>query len=367
MNVLFIGQYRGAEFDGWSSASREYLEALLLTSHNISCKPIYMAPQRYDKLSEKILEAEKRKFDSHPDVIIQNVLPDYLEWHQGYNIGIFYTETSNLGKTGWVDKINLMDEIWVNSPAESDSLTMSGVTCKIRVIPIPTNTELLSQYIDVEPQFNIEELKNKFAFYFIGEHNDRKNVMGLVKAFHREFSPSEPVVLVLKTNSQQIKEEINNWKKSSRCRSVYIPELLVNSNLTDKEMASLHQMCDCFVTTSRGESLGRPIVDALYFNRPVICPQGIFSASLFKHNVITVTSHTVPVDTIHPPIPTIYTYNETWEEVDIIELQKEMRHIYEAGGLVCNTRDFVVDTFSRKVISKEIESCLSSVILSEKQ
>lgn len=363
MNVLFIGQYRGSELDGWSSAAREYLEALLMTNHNVVCRPIYMAPQRYDKLSAKIIEAEKRQFDTRPDIIIQNVLPDYLEWHEGYNIGLFYTETSNLGKTGWIEKINLMDEIWVNSEAEANSLKRGGVKCKISVVPIPADTDLLAQYIDVEPQFNIEDMKNKFLFYFIGEHNDRKNIMALVKAFHREFSPTEPVGIVLKSNSPQLKEQINKWKSSSRCRTIYIPELLLNSHLSDKEMASLHQMCDCFVTTSRGESLGRPIVDALFFNRPVVCPEGIFSASLFKGQVITVKSYTVPVDTEQPPIPTIYTYNETWEEVDIIELQSVLRGIYEAGGLECSTRDFVIKTFSRQAISKEIELCLSSVTL----
>ncbi len=354
MNVLYLGQYRGPQNDGWSIASRKYLEALLLTGHNISAKPIYMAGHG-GPISESVQEAENNVLDK-VDVVIQHVLPDYIESHDCYNIGIFFTETKHLEKSPWIEKINLLDEAWVSSPGEAESLKQSGVTCKISVVPIPHKD------LGEPEEFYLQEIDGKFTFYFIGEHTDRKNIMALVKAFQREFTPNEDVALFIKT-SEGLKEEINEWKKYSRLKKEYIPEVIITGNrFSDRQIAGMHMAGDCFVCTSRGEAQCMPILDALYYDKPVICTDDIFVSSLLDDYVILVSSQETPVDTKSPPIPQIYTANETWFDINILELQKCMRSIYHADGLICDSKAWVTENFSCETISRKMQECLSSVI-----
>lgn len=72
-----------------------------------------------------------------PDVYFQQCLPDYFEPFNGKNIGFAFTETRNLQYTGWVEKFNDMDEVWVATQQEKTNLIKSGVNKKILVIPMP--------------------------------------------------------------------------------------------------------------------------------------------------------------------------------------------------------------------------------------
>lgn len=352
MNILFIGPYRGPNSDGWSIASRRYLEALFLTGHNIACRPIYMAGSGGD-VSNKIKTAEGVVFDKI-DVVIQNALPDFFETHDAYNIGIFFTETRHIDKTGWVEKINLLDEVWTNSAAEAQSLIESGVKCKISEVPIPYKPA------NTEPNIiPLPEIDNKFVFYFIGENTDRKNIMALVKAFHREFLPNEDVSLFIKNNSNDLKDQINKWHNYSRLRKEYIPEVIISNTIPEEQILSMHKASSCFVCTSRGESFCLPMIDALYYNNHVICTDKIFPVSLFPDDIIAVKSHETPVDTQSPPIPNIYTSHETWQEVDILDLQKKMRAVYNNGKSSADTRKTVLEKLSCESIAKRMKESLA--------
>lgn len=355
MNILFCGQYRGG-YDGWSCASRDYVSALLLTGHNISLKPIYMASGNGPELPSEFIAAENNKLDKI-DVIIQHVLPDILEWHEGYNIALVHTETNNLYNSIWINKLNLMDEVWVGSTDEAKSLMNSGVKCKISVVPVPVNTKLLETHKN-GPKLDL--FKNKFIFYFIGENTDRKNIMAFVKAFHREFGPEEEVGIIIKTNSDEIKNQINEWKTTSRTRGDYIPELLISGFLPEEELYKIHRTGDCFVLTSRGEAQCRPMMDAIYFGNHVICTNGISAASLFD-GILKINSIEIPVDTKHPPLPHIYTGQETWKEIDILQLQEEMRGIFDDREFISAKTTPHISTYSIESI-EEIMKCLLSEI-----
>jgi glycosyltransferase involved in cell wall biosynthesis len=350
MNILFLGQYRGPENDGWSIAARRYLDALLMTGHKVAARPVYMGGNG-GKISKRAEVAENTKLDKI-DVLIQNVLPDLLESHNCYNIGVFFTETRNLQKTGWVQKINLLDEVWVNSEMEKQSLVSSGVKVKINIVPIPYKAPI------AEPEpFNLQEADGKYIFYFIGENNERKNILALVKAFHREFSPQEDVTLLIKTNETDLAGEINEWRTRARLRKEYIPEIIIKSAISEQDIYSIHKMCDCFVCPSRGEAFCMPIMDALYFNNPVICTNNTFPMSIFYPNLIGVNSVETPIDCKHPPLPHIYTGNETWQEIDILDLQDAMRYEYKSRE-ESDTRQFILDKFSYQAVANKMKEYL---------
>lgn len=350
MNILFLGQYRGPESDGWSIAARRYLDVLLLTGHNIACLPIYMGGSG-GQVSKIVERAEQKKFDKI-DVVIQNCLPDLMERHEGYNIGIFFSETLHLENTGWVEKLNLMDELWVSCVQEKRNLIDSGVTVQISIVPVPYK---VSTY-EAQP-LAVPELKNKFVFYYIGEYNERKNIMALVKAFHREFSPEEDVTLLIKTNSPELKKEINEWHDYSRTRKQYIPEVIIDGQVPENFILDIHKTGNCFVCPSRGEGFCLPIMDALYYNNPVLCTDNTYPVSIFGYDVVPVDSMEVPVDCKHPPLPNIYTGNETWMEINVLDLQQKMRAEYEDTS-PCESKERIINNFSQQAILTKMKESL---------
>lgn len=357
-NILFIGNYKSQS--GWGHASKEYLEALLLTEHNIVARPVFMSNEPLLNPSKKILEAENNRFDKSHDVVIQNVLPDLFEKHEGYNIGLIHTETRNCNKI-WINKINLLDELWVNSQLEKESLIKDGVTCKVNVVPTPVNTKNLEKYERFAEDLQIPELNGKYIFYFIGEHSDRKNILAFVQAFHREFAYHENVSILIKTNSPALKDEVNEWHVSSRTRVLYTPEIFVAGQVEEKFIYSIHKTGHCFVCTSRGESNCLPIADALFFNNEVLCTNNIYPSDVYGPQINTVHSYRIPVNTKTPPINHIYTGQETWFDIDVLDLQHEMREVYNnRHNPKTESKQFIIDNFSRTAISEKIKNAISN-------
>lgn len=340
MNILFIGPYRQA--DGWGAAARNYIRALSNTGHELAIRPVYMGHNyREGWLEEDLLEYEFNDFGNY-DVIVQNCLPHYVDYNGNTkNILLCYTETNNLQYTSWPSRANLMDEIWVPSLTEKRNLTISGVEeNKIKVIPIPTDIKKFDEEYD---NFDLPaELDEDFIFYYIGEYIQRKNVGALITAFHSEFEFNEKATLLIKTNksgvaseelSQRVKQKISNNKSRMRMyadASQYRSDILITSQLTESQMMSLHQRCDCFVMPSHGESWCIPAFDAMGFGKvPIVTANTGMQDFVSENSGWVVDSYEQPVKTDDPPLADLYTSRETWQHIDILKLMRCMREAYE--------------------------------------
>jgi len=333
-NILFIGPY--LQKDGWGNAAKEYVRALMSTRHNLTIRPIYMSTQPGEAPAEYMVELENMIYD-HYDIIIQNVLPHYMDYNGTFkkNIGLLYTETGGFDYTSWAVRMNHMDEIWAPSDADLVNIKSSGVTKPIVKIPIPVNTEKFQQSYEKLP------INNNFKFYFIGEYNQRKNLAALVRAFHLEFSPLEPVSLVIKTNQNGVDNEVVRQRVNTEIKSIkeglrlyrnlerYSKEILIIERLTEHDMCRLHTTCDCFVMPSHGESFCMPAIDALGFGKtPIVTNHTGMAEFVHNSNGWLIDSYKTPVLVTDPPFPDLYTGREFWHEPTIFSLRECMREAY---------------------------------------
>ena len=370
-DVMFIGPYR--QGDGWGGGARDYVQCLNQTSHNIVTRPVYMSNRITNDIPEDILKLENKFLDKKPDYVIQNVLPHLLQWQHGSkNIGLFYLENSNIKATGWVSHINLMDEVWVNSSFEQEVLLDSGVTIPTRLVPMPYDFSKAEKEYKLTP---IPEINNSFTFYFIGEYIDRKNIGALVKAFHMEFTHSDNVSLVIKTNAagvtpeeltQKVLADVNNIKSGMRKYlnvNMYIPEFIVTEMMSEDDLFSLHKSADCFVMPSKGESLNRPLMDAVAMGNQVIYTRGVGMRDVAPCG-FDVVAHKSPTLTSNPPMRNLYTSHESWQEIDIYALAEAMRTAYMtrnheiAEQSIDRNQKHLRRHFSQEAISKKIEEAL---------
>lgn len=319
--------------------------------------PIILSNQLRDSLPVWVNEDSNFK----ADFVFQQCLPEYFESYP-LTAGMGFTETAHLEETGWIDKFNRMDKVVVATEQERINLLNSGVTQPIYVINMPmelrggVESDSLRRYIG-----------SRYCFYFVGEYVERKNIESLIMAYWREFKKEDGVVLLIKTgfgnfSPAQVKEyaERNLINLQNRMRlyryDYYYPEVIfMTEKLSDEEMANLHATADCFVCPSRGESTCRPLIEAAFNNRKILCTGGI-SANDDRLDITSVESREVPANAAQPPLPYLYTGWETWREIDVIDLQMKMR---ASVGTHSTNKENVKNLYSYEKIANDIKGLLN--------
>ena len=362
MNILFIGPYRQA--GDWGIAARNYLSCLKkLEDHTVSSIPIYMSNSIQYNIPADVLMAEDIYCDKF-DVVIQNTLPNYFEKCDAYSIGIYYSDTKSLNHSSFIDKINIMDELWISSAQEEKNLRNSGVTIPMHIIPVPFDIDQIEQYKDIEP-IQIPEINNKFTFYMMTDYTEQKNLQAAVIAYNREFSNDYYVQFIIKArypnlnnnqNHQQVIEYLKKIKDKLRLynrEDLYLNEIVVFQDISYEECMGLHQGGDCLLISSRSDHNCRHGLEALYFGNSVICTDEIPVSSMLGDMCVKVKSTEVPIFIDSPPAQHLYTGWETWQEIDILDLQKKMRSAVNKNKIT-EGKQWIIKEFSYDTITKKI-------------
>lgn len=335
-NVLYVGHYR--ESSGWGQVTRDQILALDKAGVPVVPRSLDLG-LAWAQVPDRILELEKGN-PAECDVIIQHVLPHYMKYdsHFRKNIGMFELETQNIKHTKWIDHLNIMDEIWV--PCK-DMLNLYGVKSKTLWVPHACNTEEYSQDL---PELAIDELANKFIFYFIGTYNRRKHLPALIRAFHNEFDPFEPVELVLKVNKPGMSPEALAQDIQALCGKIkenmrlyddperYKQETIITVDLPRNQLLALHNACDCFVMPSFGEAWCAPMVDAMALSNIVIAGNFGGPKDYIEHGKsgFLVDGSMEPVfgESDGDVFPGFGTSKELEFDISISDLQLKMRQAY---------------------------------------
>jgi glycosyltransferase involved in cell wall biosynthesis len=346
MNALFIGPYR--QNDGWGAATRDYIRSIATQTKNLSIRPIYLANNLIEKLDDDLLSYENSIYKTY-DVVFQKTLPHCLVPQNitTKNVGIFTLETNNISHSNSIHLINRMSEICVPSNQEAHSLKISGIKIPIRVISQSLNTEAIKNHISNNTQkpFPFDIITSRsFKFYTIGEYIERKNLLDIVLAFNLAFDINDNVSLVIKTNKpglnhqqsyQSIMQDIADLKRKMNIGSVNNKEVVITHRLSDNDMMSLHDSCDCFVSASKGEAFCRPAAEALCFgNVPMVTDHTGMIDFINNQNGFIINSHKTPVVTSERTLSNdfdIYNAHEYWYQPNIysmIETMKKAYHMY---------------------------------------
>ena len=337
MKVLYIGCYRDGT--GWAQAAIDYILSMDAAGIDVVPRPVKLNSRQVD-LPERIIELEK-KADTGCNICIQHVLPHMMDFNGRFekNIALYATETSNFKRSIWSERINQMDEAWVINNEMKLTSESSGVNIPIKVVPHACDVSKFSkkyQQLQIPPGG-----EESFVFYTIGEFNRRKNLSAFVRAFHTEFSPEEPVSILIKTHQYSVSPESLLNQVTGMCNDLkealklhpspddYIEDLIVTDYLHEEQIMSLHNACNCFVMPSYGEAWCIPAFDAMGFGNTPICTNvGGMSDFLADGGGILVDGREEPVFGMTDTFNDIYTAKENWVSINPIVLQNAMRRVY---------------------------------------
>ncbi|MGD0907230.1 MAG: glycosyltransferase, partial [Candidatus Acidiferrales bacterium] len=198
----------------------------------------------------------------------------------------------------------------------------------------------------------------------------RKGPDVLLKAFISEFKEDEDVALILRCygrsgpDSDLLPELLYYIERELHVPLEKTPPvLLIPGFIPNDELPRLYTSADCFVLPTRGEGWGRPYVEALCSEMPVIATR--WSGQIdFLHDA---NSYLIDYKLAPTPLDLELFAGHQWAEPDVDHLRSLMRHVFthraEAREKACIGRKEIVEKFSYGVIMKrwieEIERLLS--------
>jgi glycosyltransferase involved in cell wall biosynthesis len=192
-----------------------------------------------------------------------------------------------------VRRCNQMDAVWVPTDFHVSTFVKSGVNpakvikvvqavdvaffdpAKHDVLPLPIGTSVM---VHEGLQLEHGDSRGKgFVFLSVFKWEQRKGWDVLLKAFLQEFSGDDDVVLYLLINAyhsdtnfsgkihmfveeSSIKEPLDGWAEIR----------IIDEHVPQSVLPRLYKAADTFVLPTRGEGWGRPVVEAMAMELPVI-------------------------------------------------------------------------------------------------
>lgn len=237
-----------------------------------------------------------------------------------YRIAYWYWEFDSAPES-WTNFARDVDEVWV-----ATEFVARGVRKRVDV-PVRTlfpGVKLGHFTPRDKTYFGLDKSAYVFLFTFhMMSVMERKNPLGLVRAFKQAFASTENAALVLKVSfGERHPQQLQALRKA--CEGARIT--VIDEVFSADKVLSLMHACDAYVSLHRSEGLGLTMAEAMLMGKPVI-------ATGFSSNVDFMddsNSLLVPYELVKlaEPIPP-YDAGMEWAEPSTHQAAAHMRKLYE--------------------------------------
>jgi glycosyltransferase involved in cell wall biosynthesis len=325
---------------------------------------------------------------SQPDVWVQITVPNEFQAVGKYNIGVTAGTEGDICNAEWIDKINQMQLVIVPTEFTKQTFvntaTQSGKT-------ITTNIQVVSEYFDdtvynnknvTTSVYGLDTIKESEAFLSVGHWlqgqvgEDRKNISGLVHCFFNTYKDKKTKpALILKTSgaTYSVTDRFEIENKIQQIRDMFgndrhkLPNIyLLHGDLTNAEMNALynHKKVKAFVTFTKAEGFGRPLLEFATTGKPIIAPHYSGQADFLKKDFICALPG--QLTNIHESAANAFLLKEAkWFTPDYGYAGKMMQDVlknYERWkGLATRQRYFVNSNFTETAVAKRYDEVLSII------
>jgi glycosyltransferase involved in cell wall biosynthesis len=287
-----------------------------------------------------------------------------------YNIGYFFWELNTPAACHYLG-MEMLDEIWVSTeygvqiyqPEFKGPVSNVGM-CYEELPEIPR-----AQARDfVQGLFGFEEKKFVFLVVFDSfSFVQRKNPIGVLKAFATAFEGNKDVRLVIKTqNRRRVADpvQIAIWKQVDALVKADKRIVVLNETLSYDDVLQLKKGCDAYVSLHKSEGWGFGMIEAMGLGVPVVCTAYSGNMDFCSEE----TAWLVGYEEVELA-PNDYIFvreGQKWTEPDVADAARQMQAVYADPG-ARNTKAtagqaFVRQNFSAKAIAKRYETRLRDIL-----
>ncbi|MGA9859076.1 MAG: glycosyltransferase [Solirubrobacteraceae bacterium] len=259
----------------------------------------------------------------------------------------------------WPALLNGYDRVWVPTPFNLEGFVDAGVDeRRLRILPGTVDFDL---YRPTGPRLPLPERRG-FAFLSTFDFQERKGWRPLLEAYAREFDADDDVTLVLKIETifadvATVRSRIDAFLAGLGIPAGRLPHIvLLHERLSDAEMPHLFRACDAYVSPTRGEGWGRPLMESLACGLPVITSRWSGQlAFLDDSNAWLVDGRLVPVpDDVDIPV----FRGGRWFDPDVDALSAAMRAVCSAPAAAAAkarvAREPMCERFGRSAIAERV-------------
>ncbi|MDM0114684.1 glycosyltransferase family 4 protein [Variovorax sp. J22R133] len=235
-----------------------------------------------------------------------------------YRIAYWYWEFASIPDS-WVAKAKNADEVWA-----ATNFVAQGLKDRLK-IPVRTlfpGVKLAPFQRRGRDYFGLDNGPFTFLFTFhMMSVMERKNPLGLIRAFKLAFAANDGPCLVLKTSyGERYPAQLQELREAAEGANIKV----IDAVYSPADVLALMDVCDSYVSLHRSEGLGLTIAEAMLLGKPVI-------ATNFSGNVDFMDeSNSLPVDyklvKLGWPIPP-YDAHLEWAEPSIKHAAQQMRRV----------------------------------------
>lgn len=357
---------------GYADEARHF--ALGLMESNI---PVALSPAGWGDDFTAAIETDRARIierfvpRDHPcDVFVSMSTPpgNMRSPHARVNIVRTMFETDRI-RSEWVPILNAFDRIWVPSKFGRDTFAASGVALeKIAVVPEAMDTELYERSVEegVDPWPNVPG-NEPFRFLSVFDWKLHKGWDVLLTAFAQEFgqgSDTTSVGLTIKAWGYPLTEihaqaDAHLKETTGKGLESYPNIHIWEERIPAGEMPRLYQAVQAYVTPTRGEGWGRPLMEAMAVGLPTIATAWSGVTEFHNGRVgYTIKYQLVDVPPEGAKETVIYDGHQ-WAEPDIKDLRRKMRLVVanpaEAAKKGKAARRHILATCSRKAVTEIVQ------------
>ena len=237
-----------------------------------------------------------------------------------YRVAYWYWEFDSIPES-WVKQAAQVDEVWAATEFVAKGLRER--------LPLPVRTLFpgvkLGEYKKRPRQyFGLEPDKFTFLFTFhMMSIMERKNPLGLVRAFQLAFKPEEPVCLVLKTSfGDRHPTQLQELHQAAQGGNIRV----IDAVYSPDEVLSLMDSCDAYVSLHRSEGLGLTMAEAMLMGKPVIGTNYSGNVDFMDESNSLLVPYTLKK--LGRPIPP-YDADSEWAEPSEEHAAQAMRRVFD--------------------------------------
>ncbi len=237
-----------------------------------------------------------------------------------YNIGYWVWELSDFPEK-FASSFGYFHEIW------TPSLFSANAIAALSPVPVTRMPHAVSIPEGIAGDKVAHGMEGKFVFLFMFDFHsgfERKNPMGLIRAFKKAFGEKDGAALLIKYNHAEsfpaeFKRLLDEGAGNKNIK-------LIGGRMSREEALHLIASCDCYISLHRSEGFGLTIAEAMALGKPVIATGYSGNMDFMdSNNSFPVKYKIVELEKDFPP----YDKGSVWAEPDIGYAAKLMRELYE--------------------------------------